>query len=583
MRVALYVPCYNGAAWLEECVNSLLAQTWPVCEVAVIDDGSTDSSAAIARRFGSAVRLIQHDRNRGLAVARNTALTDIECDVLASVDADVNATPDWLAHLLIGFDSPSAGAVGGKLIEAHQTRVADRWRAAHMAQHAGDFPLRDAPTLAGANMAVRRRVARELGGYDETLRTNYEDADLRVRLTEHGYRCAYVPDAQAYHLRTDTSKTVLRTYWGWLRPPAERRGAFSSAQGLAARRRDVWERTVRALWREAGDAQSELAYVSLLMGLAFPIADAHHAAQRAAERGATDEAAVFASIGAAWGAAVQAALSVYSSPLAVHVSTDLKMVAWWRSYETTTTAPPLDLLDFAPRAALERVPRAWWRRIESARTRLAQDEGWPGYDAGSAHASPPEMRPDAIALIEHGPPTRRESLMVTREHRRSDSASTNVVEVASHRIGWMAPSCLQASLLHTGTIVWGEPAALEAVPAWRPEQIDPLSALDLLGRAERLLAAEKPDEARSNAIDALLIARRLYSPYPEDRIAELGREWPALPTPETCAVDELLRSARRLIESWLFTWRGAGMSQAARRRWQAMRDEYASSPTRFSR
>ena len=247
MRVAVYVPCYNGAAWIEECVRALLAQTRRPAEVAVVDDGSTDDSAAIVRSFGERVRLIQHERNCGLAVARNTALREIECDVLASVDADVRAAPNWLAELLVGFDSPAVGAVSGKLIEANHERQADRWRARHMAQHAGDFPLRAAPMLVGATMAVRRDLVRALGGYDETLRTNYEDADLRVRLMERGYRCAYVPDSLARHLRTDTPRSVLRTYWGWLRPPAERRGAFASAEGLAARRRDVWKR-VRQLY-----------------------------------------------------------------------------------------------------------------------------------------------------------------------------------------------------------------------------------------------------------------------------------------------------------------------------------------------
>src|SRR5688500_9468912 len=155
MRVAVYVPCFNGAAWIEECVGALLAQNCAAAEVAVVDDGSTDTSADIVRRFGERGRLIQHGRNRGLAVAGNTARREIECDVLASVDADVRAHPDWLAQLLSGFDSPRVGAVGGKLIEAHQERLADRWRATHMAQHAGDFPLRDSPTLAGATMAVR--------------------------------------------------------------------------------------------------------------------------------------------------------------------------------------------------------------------------------------------------------------------------------------------------------------------------------------------------------------------------------------------------------------------------------------------
>src|SRR5215216_4415477 len=114
MRVALYVPCYNGAVWLHDCLTALLAQDRPADEVAVVDDGSTDGSAEIAQSFAPRVRLISHDVNRGLAVARNTALSVLECNVLASVDADVCAAQDWLRQLLAGFDSPRTAAVGGK-------------------------------------------------------------------------------------------------------------------------------------------------------------------------------------------------------------------------------------------------------------------------------------------------------------------------------------------------------------------------------------------------------------------------------------------------------------------------------------
>src|SRR5437773_11220393 len=99
LHVSVYVPCYNGAAWLAECLDSLLAQDVSADEILVVDDGSTDSSAQIARGYGPPVRLVQHGRNRGLAVARNTALSEARHDLVASVDADVRATKQWLGRL----------------------------------------------------------------------------------------------------------------------------------------------------------------------------------------------------------------------------------------------------------------------------------------------------------------------------------------------------------------------------------------------------------------------------------------------------------------------------------------------------
>lgn len=536
MRVAVYVPCFNGAAWIEECVGALLEQSWPVTAVAVVDDGSTDASADIVRRFGRRVRLIQHERNRGLAVARNTALREIECDVLASVDADVRAAPTWLAHLMAGFNSPRASAVGGKLIEAHQERIADRWRAAHMAQHAGDFPLRNPPILPGANVAVRRDVVRALGGYDESFRTNYEDADLQHRLIERGYHCHYVPDAVAHHLRTDSARTVLRTYWGWLRPPAERAGAFDSPAGLATRRRELTDLARRAMWQDVADGAPELSYLSLLVALAFPLADASHGRSSV--------------VSGAW----RSALRGHPSALARAAVRDLDELAWWPGDggpETVTEA----LVH-----PLTQMPTAWISLLHASRERLAAEERWepcPPTELGQLASGR-----DPLAVIEHGPTGARRRLIVTRTNVPSVSNDT----IAAHRIGWLRPSVFQQSLLCTGVTVSGDPAALAAVPSWRPHQIDPRDALDELEYAERELIAGRPTVAAQHAVAALLLARRHYTAFTGEQSAALTSAWPEMSAAEQTPPAKLVSLARALVDDWLFEWEHkAGSSNVAYR------------------
>ncbi len=383
MIVSVYVPCYNGAAWLAECLEALLAQTRSAALIAVVDDGSTDDSAAIVQSFGKRVRLIQHERNRGLAVARNTALAEIGCDVLASVDADVRAEHTWLGELLAGFESPRTVAVGGRLDEAYTKTPADRWRAAHMAQHAGDFPLVNPPVLPGANTAVRPAVVRQLGGYDESFRTNYEDADLQHRLIERGYRCRYVPAARARHLRTDTPQSVLRTFWGWLRPPDERRGAFDTVDGLCRRQRDLSDVALRALWVDIAANTPEVAYLSLCAGMLFPLADANYAATRAVQAGNAALAASCASTGDAWRRTVRGELRPVTSRLAQTLDGDLNALAWWSAATPDTvqrraagdaavgmSGAADDLAADAARALIRRVPSARWPLLEAGRALL---------------------------------------------------------------------------------------------------------------------------------------------------------------------------------------------------------------------
>lgn len=85
--VSVVIPCYNGAPFLREALASVLAQTHPVLEVTVVDDGSTDDSAEIAGSFGPPVRVLRQP-NRGESVARNRGVRESRGEWIAFLDAD---------------------------------------------------------------------------------------------------------------------------------------------------------------------------------------------------------------------------------------------------------------------------------------------------------------------------------------------------------------------------------------------------------------------------------------------------------------------------------------------------------------
>jgi hypothetical protein len=632
--VSLYVPCYNGAPWLADCLGALLGQTRPADEILVVDDGSTDESAAIAGGFAPGVRLVSHPRNLGLAVARNTALAAARGEIVASVDADVRVASTWLSRLLGAFCSPRIAAAGGRLREAYQERLADRWRAAHMAQHAGDFPLQNPPVLPGANVAVGRDAVRAIGGYDETFRTNYEDADLQHRLLAAGYLCRYEPGAVAYHLRTDTAASVLRTYWGWLRPPFERQGAFRDRAGLVAKAKANAGFAGRALWQDLGGGEPQLAYLSLLVLLAFPGADLAHAARRAAEGGDSPRAAALAGAAAAWVRRIPETLRPRSPALAASVGADLARLAWWAVGPSPgppgQTPPPGDsgqqtTGDVEPLlaevwTAVAGLSRAWWPAIERARERLAVEEGWPIEARGprSEVRGPRSMLPggttldpgpstldlgpqlagaagpDALAVVLHGadgrgedlpwapfelllvmrqalPPARVERLRAAVAGRlRGREANLDTVE--AHRLGWMPPSLRQQSLLTGAVVLWGDEAVLGAIPSWPPGSLDPRLALAEVERAGADLVAGKARLAVSRSAGALLLARRAYTPWHAGREDVLRRVWPEAPRPGDVTAARFVERARELVVDWLFTWEGDGPGDAVVGRYRALRE-----------
>jgi len=93
--ITVYIPAYNVAQFLPRAIESLLTQTLSPAEILVIDDDSTDDSANVAQRYPR-VTVVRHERNCGLAAARNTAFRTARGEFVASLDADCVAEPTWL-------------------------------------------------------------------------------------------------------------------------------------------------------------------------------------------------------------------------------------------------------------------------------------------------------------------------------------------------------------------------------------------------------------------------------------------------------------------------------------------------------
>lgn len=95
--VSIIIPCFNAARWLGQTLDSALSQTWPRTEVIVVDDGSTDGSAAIARsRAGSGFSVIQ-GKHAGACAARNLGYSRAQGDFIQFLDADDLISPDKIA------------------------------------------------------------------------------------------------------------------------------------------------------------------------------------------------------------------------------------------------------------------------------------------------------------------------------------------------------------------------------------------------------------------------------------------------------------------------------------------------------
>jgi len=214
-EVSFYIPCFNAEKYLAECIESILNQTYPLKEIVLIDDGSTDSSINIASPYP--IEIVKKEKNEGLALARNSALDFCSGEFIASCDSDVSLDSRWLEILMTSFSHNQLAGAGGKLLERNQEKLPDRWRAIHMVQHWGEKKILNPRFIYGANTVFRREVLTSLGKYNQLYRTNREDVDMCRRIKKAGYKIVYEPEAVATHMRTDTLQSIMNTFYGWKR------------------------------------------------------------------------------------------------------------------------------------------------------------------------------------------------------------------------------------------------------------------------------------------------------------------------------------------------------------------------------
>jgi len=212
--MSVVICAHNAAATLAECLEHTCSLDYPDLEILVVDDGSTDTTAEIARRHPRARTIsIPHS---GLSAARNEGLRATSGEIVAFLDSDAYPAPEWPYYLALGFDREEVVGVGGP----NECPATEAMRARQIAAAPGGpihVLLSDdrAEHIPGCNMAFTRQALQELGGFDPIYTVAGDDVDLCWRVLDRDWEIAFHPAALVWHHPRPAIYAYLRQQLGY--------------------------------------------------------------------------------------------------------------------------------------------------------------------------------------------------------------------------------------------------------------------------------------------------------------------------------------------------------------------------------
>jgi glycosyltransferase involved in cell wall biosynthesis len=219
--ISIVIPAYNCEDTLEKCLDSLKNLRWKNTEIIIINDGSTDGTSDILKKYKEIT--VINTQNKGPSNARNLGIKKAKGEFIAFTDSDCIVDPGWLDELFKGFTGKNIAGVGGdqqspydesdlgKSIQDFMKTVG--FVADYLKTSENLIKTNHNPTC---NVLYRKSILLEIGGFDEKLWPG-EDVEIDLKIIRKGYLLYYNPKAIVYHYRPKSLKSFSRMMdrYGW--------------------------------------------------------------------------------------------------------------------------------------------------------------------------------------------------------------------------------------------------------------------------------------------------------------------------------------------------------------------------------
>jgi len=219
MKIAVVILNWNGQKLLEQFLPSVMSYS-KEADIYVIDNASTDDSAAFLQEKHPDIQIVRLDKNYGYAGGYNRGLAQIDADVYALVNSDLEVTENWLLPVIETFETDPKTAIVQPKIKDYKNRKKFEYAGAaggyldffgypycdgrilfKIEEDKGQYEQnKDIFWASGACLFIRKPVFEQLQGFDESFFAHQEEIDLCWRAYHAGHRVRYVADSTVYHL-----------------------------------------------------------------------------------------------------------------------------------------------------------------------------------------------------------------------------------------------------------------------------------------------------------------------------------------------------------------------------------------------
>jgi len=214
--VTVVVPVRNRELTIQPLLDSLQKLDYDTnkVEVIVVDGNSTDKTQEIVKKYP--VKLVVEKR-KGLNLARNTGIKCAKGEIVAFTDSDCVVPPNWITEIVENFKDPQISCVGGSakaLDNDFISQYADNSIVRLMPFFTKREELKKVKPFfrhpAGCNMAFRRKVAEEVGYFDEHIQYGFDEVEFADRICRAGYKMVLDPDVLVWHKHRSTFREFLK-------------------------------------------------------------------------------------------------------------------------------------------------------------------------------------------------------------------------------------------------------------------------------------------------------------------------------------------------------------------------------------